>query len=418
VIRVENLVKVFGEEPERALTLMEQGRTKADIREETGLTVGVNDVSFHVDRGEIFVIMGLSGSGKSTLLRCVNRLIEPLSGSVFLQTDDGEVDVTTLSDQRLREVRRDSLSMVFQRFGLLPHRTVLDNVAFGQEIRRTQKRERRRMAEEMLEAVGLAGWEREIPAQLSGGMQQRVGLARALATQANVLLMDEPFSALDPLIKVNMQDELLRIQAELHRTILFITHDLDEALRLGTRIAIMDDGQIVQSGTPEEIIVNPKTAYVSDFVEHADPTGVMTAKTVALPVQTRRFDAEDVGQGRHRYVRQGTEHLAYVLEDERFEALERDGQRVPTRPLAEALEDEAPTGSRDDAVLVVRPDATLKEVLQGRIHSHLPQVVVDDGGRLLGVISERELIHGILYKTANPDVEAAVASQATQEATA
>ena len=411
MIRVENLVKVFGEDPERALALMQQGRTKAEIREETGLTVGVNDVSFHVDRGEIFVIMGLSGSGKSTVLRCVNRLIDPLSGSVFLQTDEGEIDVTTLDEEALRAVRRDSLSMVFQRFGLLPHRSVLDNVAFGHEVRGTNLRERRRMAKDMLEVVGLAGWEKELPSQLSGGMQQRVGLARALATQANVLLMDEPFSALDPLIKMTMQDELLRIQSELHRTILFITHDLDEALRLGSRIAIMDDGAIVQAGTPEEIIVNPKTPYVTDFVEHADPTGVMTAQTVALPVQTQRFRTEDLGEGRTRYTRKGQDRYAYVLEGERFAWLELEGQRVATRALTDVLDLDEPAKQREDVALAARPEATLKNVLHGRTVSHLPQVVLGDDGTLLGVISELELVHGILYKTANPDLEEAMAAR-------
>ena len=411
MIRVENLVKVFGEDPERALALMQQGRTKAEIREETGLTVGVNDVSFHVDRGEIFVIMGLSGSGKSTVLRCVNRLIDPLSGSVFLQTDEGEIDVTTLDEEALRAVRRDSLSMVFQRFGLLPHRSVLDNVAFGHEVRGTNLRERRRMAKDMLEVVGLAGWEKELPSQLSGGMQQRVGLARALATEAQVLLMDEPFSALDPLIKMTMQDELLRIQSELHRTILFITHDLDEALRLGSRIAIMDDGAIVQAGTPEEIIVNPKTPYVTDFVEHADPTGVMTAQTVALPVQTQRFRTEDLGEGRTRYTRKGQDRYAYVLEGERFAWLELEGQRVATRALTDVLDLDEPAKQREDVALAARPEATLKNVLHGRTVSHLPQVVLGDDGTLLGVISELELVHGILYKTANPDLEEAMAAR-------
>ncbi len=411
MIRVENLVKVFGEDPERALALMQQGRTKAEIREETGLTVGVNDVSFHVDRGEIFVIMGLSGSGKSTLLRCVNRLIDPLSGSVFLRTDEGEIDVTALDEEGLRAVRRDSLSMVFQRFGLLPHRSVLDNVAFGHEVRGTTVRERRRMAKEMLEVVGLAGWEKELPSQLSGGMQQRVGLARALATQANVLLMDEPFSALDPLIKMTMQDELLRIQSEMHRTILFITHDLDEALRLGSRIAIMDDGAIVQSGTPEEIIVNPKTPYVTDFVEHADPTGVITAQTVALPVQTQRFRTDDVGEGRTRYTREGQDRYAYVLEGERFAWFEFEGRRVETRALSQVLDLDEPAKQREDVALAARPEATLKNVLRGRTVSHLPQVVLGDDGTLLGVISELELVHGILYKTANPDLEEAMAAR-------
>jgi len=406
VIRVEHLVKVFGHEPERALPMLEAGRSKADIREETGLTVGVNDVSFALDPGEVFVIMGLSGSGKSTLLRCINRLIEPLSGRVLLTTDDGEIDVTALSLAELRELRRERMSMVFQRFGLFPHRSVLDNVAFGQEVRGSAREERYRVAREMLSIVGLEGWGDSKPNELSGGMQQRVGLARALATEANVLLMDEPFSALDPLIKVNMQNELLRIQGELHRTILFITHDLDEALRIGTRVAIMDDGEIVQIGTPEEIIVEPRTEYVADFVEHADPTGVITAGTVAVPVPGKRFEESGQEDGTTFYRRTGYPDVSYGMRDGRFVELRVDDQPVEAVRLDDALEEETPEIRRRDAVLLCGPHATLKQVLKGRTYSRLPQLVLDEDGRVVGVISENELVHGILYKRANEEAAA------------
>jgi glycine betaine/proline transport system ATP-binding protein len=403
VIRVEHLFKIFGEEPMRALPMLEEGKSKTQIREETGLTVGVNDVSFELEAGEVFVIMGLSGSGKSTLLRCINRLIEPDAGKVLLTTDEGEIDVTALSLSELRALRRDRMSMVFQQFGLFPHRTVLDNVAYGQEVRGAPRADRLRVASEMLDVVGLEGWGDSKPGQLSGGMQQRVGLARALATQANVLLMDEPFSALDPLIKVNMQDELLRIQDELHRTILFITHDLDEALRIGSRVAIMDDGVVVQIGTPEEIIVEPKTEYVADFVEHADPTGVMTASTVAVPLPGDHF--EDAGRegdtGYHHRV--GNPSVTYGVRDGRFTGLRVDGEDVEALRLEEALEMETPELRRGDVVLLCSPDATLREVLKGRTYSRLPQVVVDEDDRVVGTISERELIHGILYKRASDD---------------
>jgi len=401
------LVKVFGDEPSRALPLLEAGRSKADIREETGLTVGVNDVSFELEPGEVFVIMGLSGSGKSTLLRCINRLIEPLSGKVMLTTDEGEIDVTTLNDAELRELRRERMSMVFQGFGLFPHRTVLDNVAFGQEVRGSPREERHRVAREMLQIVGLEGWGDSKPNELSGGMQQRVGLARALATQANVLLMDEPFSALDPLIKVNMQNELLRIQGELHRTILFITHDLDEALRIGTRVAIMDDGKIVQIGTPEEIIVEPRTEYVADFVEHADPTGVITARTVAVPVPGQRFEESGQEDGTTHYRRTGYPDVSYGMRDGLFVEMRVDGEPVESVRLEDALKEETPEIRRRDAVLLCGPRATLKQVLRGRTYSRLPQVVVDSDDRVLGVISENELVHGILYKRANEEAAAA-----------
>ena len=407
MIRVEHLVKVFGDEPWRALPLLEQGRSKAEIREETGLTVGVNDVSFELEAGEVFVIMGLSGSGKSTLMRCVNRLIEPLSGKVLLTTDDGEIDVTALSAPELRALRRERMSMVFQRFGLFPHRTVLDNVAYGQEVRGSPREERYRVAREMLSVVGLEGWGDSKPNELSGGMQQRVGLARALATQANVLLMDEPFSALDPLIKVNMQNELLRIQAELHRTILFITHDLDEALRIGTRVAIMDDGEIVQVGTPEEIIVEPRTEYVADFVEHADPTGVMTARTVAVPVPGQRFEESGQQDGTTFFQRVGYPEVSYGMHDGRFVEMRVDGVPVEAMRLEDALQEETPEIRRRDAVLLCGPGATLKQVLKGRTYSRLPQLVVDEDDLVLGVISENELVHGILYKRANEEASAA-----------
>lgn len=404
MIRVEHMVKAFGEEPERALELIRQGVSNDDIRNDTGLIVGVRDVSFELDEGEVFVIMGLSGSGKSTLLRCINRLIEPTAGEVYLNTEQGEVEVSSVSDSELRRLRRERMSMVFQRFGLFPHRRVVDNVAYGLEIQGVDVQARRKRAEEVLDIVGLGGWGNAFPSELSGGMQQRVGLARALATEAEVMLMDEPFSALDPLIKVEMQNELLRIQNELRRTILFITHDLDEALRIGTHIALMEAGEIVQVGTPEDIIVNPRTEYVADFVKHADPTGVMTASTIALPVPGRRFsEAEKDGDVR-LYTREGYRDVAYGVDgDHRFREVRVDGKDVRTKPLDEALDEELPEIRHGDVVLQARPDHTLRDVLRARTYSVLPVVVVDEDGELLGVISENELIHGLLYKRANEE---------------
>jgi glycine betaine/proline transport system ATP-binding protein len=275
-VKVENLVKIFGPKPQKALKHLRGGCSKQDILEKYGHVVALNNVSFEVYEGEIFVLMGLSGCGKSTLLRCLNRLIDPTTGMVLI---DGE-NITEMDVERLREVRRNHLGMIFQSFALLPHRTVLDNVAFGLEIQGMPVADRHRKAEEALKLVGLEGYEESKPAQLSGGMKQRVGLARALASDAEILLMDEAFSALDPLIRRDMQDELIELQERLNKTIIFVSHDLDEALKLGDRIALMKDGVIVQVGTAEEILTNPKTEYVEKFVADVDMAKVLTAQDV------------------------------------------------------------------------------------------------------------------------------------------
>lgn len=418
MIRAENVFKIFGDQPQQAVSLLQEGKGKDEIHELTGHVVGVQDVSFSLERGEIFVIMGLSGSGKSTLLRCVNRLIDPTSGRILLQTEDGEIDVTALDRSRLREVRKQRMSMVFQRFGLFPHKSVLDNVAYGLEVQGVDVEERRRAAGEMLELVGLAGWGESYPDELSGGMQQRVGLGRALATQAQVLLMDEPFSALDPLIKVDMQDELLRIQEDLHRSMLFITHDLDEALRLGSHIAIMEAGRIVQTGTPEEIIVNPKTKYVADFVEHADSTGVITAATVAQDVPGVHFEAVSSDGDGTVYIRRGFPNVRIrVGEDGKFLGVEAAGQPAKVRDLNEVLASPEPEVRSQVLALRCRPDATLREVLQGRSHTTLPTLVLDADGHLVGVVGERELVKGILDKRSpSKQQEAPVTSRAGRSA--
>jgi glycine betaine/proline transport system ATP-binding protein len=264
-IVLRHVTKIFGPAPERVLELVRAGTSKEELLARTGHTIGVRDVSLSIERGTCFVVMGLSGSGKSTLLRHLNRLIEPTAGEILF---DGE-DILRLAPEALRRFRRDGTSMVFQHFALFPHKTVLENAAYGPNLRARSRAERQanlEKARRWLERVGLSGYEAQYPSQLSGGMQQRVGLARALATEAEVMLMDEAFSALDPLIRREMQDQLLRLQTELHRTIVFITHDLDEALRLGDRIAIMNDGAIEQVGRPEEILQHPASAYVARFV--------------------------------------------------------------------------------------------------------------------------------------------------------
>ena len=275
-IRVEGLYKIFGPNPKKALQMLSKGRTKDEIMAETRHGVGVNNASFEVKEGEIVVVMGLSGSGKSTLVRCLNRLITPTAGKVLV---DGQ-DVATMGDEELRQLRQRKMGMVFQNFALFPHRTVLENAAMGLEIQGMEKGERLRRAEEALGLVGLEGWGHSYPRQLSGGMQQRVGLARALALSPDILLMDEAFSALDPLIRRDMQDELINLQERMHKTIVFISHDLDEALKLGDRIILMKDGAIVQVGTPEQILTSPADEYVARFVEDVDITKVLTAESV------------------------------------------------------------------------------------------------------------------------------------------
>ncbi|GAB3440047.1 glycine betaine/L-proline ABC transporter ATP-binding protein [Streptomonospora sediminis] len=280
-ISVRNMWKIFGKNADSVVGTELAALDRETIRGRTGATVAVRDMSFDVHPGEIFVVMGLSGSGKSTLVRCLTRLIEPTSGSVHL---DGE-DIAACAPARLRELRRSKMAMVFQHFGLLPHRRVIDNVAYGLEVRGTDRAERYARAREMIDMVGLSGNEDSRPGQLSGGMQQRVGLARALAVDPEVLLFDEPFSALDPLIRRDMQQEVLRLQRELDKTAVFITHDLSEALKLGDRIAIMRDGELVQTGTPEELVAAPADDYVRDFVKDVSRTTVLTVRTLARPAR-------------------------------------------------------------------------------------------------------------------------------------
>ncbi|MBN1152886.1 MAG: glycine betaine/L-proline ABC transporter ATP-binding protein [Dehalococcoidia bacterium] len=276
-VEVRSLWKVYGTGANEVVENPElRNASKTEILKRTGCVVGLRNVSFEVQRGEFFVLMGLSGSGKSTLIRCMIRLAEPSSGSVFI---NGE-DIVKYDDHRLAELRRNTTGMVFQHFGLLPHRSVLDNVAYGLKVRGVPTEERYERARVYIEKVGLKGWENYLPSSLSGGMQQRVGIARALTGDPEILLLDEPFSGLDPLIRRQMQDELIELQAELKKTLMFVTHDLHEALKVGGRIAIMRDGEIIQIGTPEDVITNPSDAYVAQFVQDASPTKVLTARTV------------------------------------------------------------------------------------------------------------------------------------------
>lgn len=275
-IDIRNVTKIFGDDPQSALALLKQGKSKAEVQAETGQVVGLEDVSLQVETGKIHVVMGLSGSGKSTLIRHVNRLIDPTSGEIFVNG----TEVLGMNMDELRQFRRTSIAMVFQKFGLLPHRSVLDNVAYGLEIRGVDKKTRRQTAEQWIETVGLAGYEDSRPHQLSGGQQQRVGLARALAMDTDILLMDEAFSALDPLIRSGMQDELVELQKKLNKTIMFITHDFDEAIKIGDKIAVLKDGALIQEGTPQEIVLKPANVHIEEFVADVNRARAIDVRSI------------------------------------------------------------------------------------------------------------------------------------------
>ena len=287
-IEIKNIYKIFGNHPDQILPMVKEGANKEQVMEETGHTVGLDNVSISIKEGEIFVCMGLSGSGKSTLIRHINRLIDPTAGQV---TVDG-VDVLSLDDKEILDFRKKTMSMVFQRFGLFPHKTIIENVGYGLEIQKVPEDQRKEIAQGQIDSVGLQGFEHQYPAQLSGGMQQRVGLARALATNPQILLMDEAFSALDPLIRSDMQKQLIELQSKLKKTIVFITHDLDESLKLGDHIGILNGGRLVQVGRPEDIIMNPADDYVKAFVKDVNRSKVLRAKTVMTKID--KFDASTI----------------------------------------------------------------------------------------------------------------------------
>ena len=325
-IELKNVYKIFGEDPQSVLPLVQKGATKEEILEENDHTVGLDNVSISVEEGEIFVCMGLSGSGKSTLIRHINRLIDPTMGEVLV---DG-VNVLEFNDSELLELRRNKMSMVFQRFGLFPHKTVIQNVAYGLEVQDKPLEERTRIAEEQIKAVGLNGFEHQYPSELSGGMQQRVGLARALATNPGILLMDEAFSALDPLIRNDMQDQLAELQAKLHKTIVFITHDLDESLKLGDHIGILNGGRLVQVGKPEEIIMYPADDYVAAFVKDVNRAKVLRAKTIMLSAEQNPLNgkksAETLKVNENSFVE---EFLPIVLEKHSLvEVIDKQGNTM------------------------------------------------------------------------------------------
>lgn len=400
-IEVRNIYKIFGPHPERWLERARQGVRKDELLAESGHTLGLRDISLSIEHGSIYVIMGLSGSGKSTLIRHFNRLIEPTAGQILVD----DVDVMTLDARALARFRQQKISMVFQRFGLFPHRTVLENAAYGLQVQGVARAQREEKALYWLEQVGLQGFEKQFPHQLSGGMQQRVGLARALATDADILLMDEAFSALDPLIRREMQDQLLELQARLNKTIVFITHDLDEALRLGNRIAILKDGELIQEGSPEDILLSPATDYVQAFLQDVNRSKVLNAthavressKTLTLTMRTRAAHAlERMSERGVRY--------APVL----------DGKRLAGVLMRIRAEEAVRAGARDvsgyvDEMTSVPATTGLDEVLGHMLRSNEPMAVTGENDEFLGLLSRSkvvDLVTPLMDNAAAPDAPA------------
>lgn len=386
MLEVKNLFKVFGETPEDAFTLIEQGLNKDQIFEQTALTVGVKDVSLSINEGEIFVIMGLSGSGKSTLVRLLNRLIEPTRGSVLLKGSD----IAHISDHELREVRRQNISMVFQNFALMPHMTVIENTAFGLELAGVPEAQRHQAAKAALERVGLDAYCESYPDELSGGMKQRVGLARALTNDPDILLMDEAFSALDPLIRTEMQDELIRLQNDDKRTIVFISHDLDEAMRIGDRIAIMQDGVVVQVGTPDEILHQPANDYVSSFFRGVNVASVFCAKDIARKNPAAVFKKHD---------NDGPAAAMQMLLDNDREfgiVVDRANKYTGIVSLESLKEAKREQRSLSSALLAgtvtISPDVSVGDLIGQVAQVPYSVPVVDDDGRYYGVITKTRLL--------------------------
>ena len=390
VVSFEGVDIVFGEKRKEALALLDAGRTRAEILEATGAVIGVAGATLAVKPGEICVLMGLSGSGKSTLLRAVNGLNPVTRGHVLVSHAGGTVDVAHCSAEALRGLRATGVAMVFQQFALLPWRTVAENVGFGLELRGMAKAERERIVADKLKMVGLDAWAGKYASELSGGMQQRVGLARAFATDAEILLMDEPFSALDPLIRTKLQDELLDLQKRLRKTILFVSHDLDEALKIGNHIAIMEGGRIVQYGTPEDIVLRPADAYVREFVAHVNPLNVLTAWNV---MRDRR-DLEACGEGWLWLDRRRTTRFRLDGSD-RVVAAERDGR--PSTWLA-CEEAEASFAAEANPVFWSRRSTPLRPVMLAMQRDAAPVAVFDDEDRFLGAIGVRDLLQAILRR--------------------
>lgn len=385
-IKLENVSKIFGPNPKSIIPLIKEGKSKEEILKETNHTVGVYDASVDIKKGEVFVVMGLSGSGKSTLIRCFNLLNVPTDGSVYI---DGQ-DLMACSKEELKKVRQEKIAMVFQHFGLFDHRTVLANVEYGLEIRQMDKKKRRETAMEYIELVGLKGYEDQYPGQLSGGMQQRVGLARALTNNPDILLMDEPFSALDPLIRREMQSELIRLQKHLQKTIIFITHDVNEAFKLGDRIAVMKDGHVVQIGTPEEIIDEPANDYIVDFIQDIDRSKVFQAQHIMIEARVTAKKTDTL-QSVVRKMEQHSISSIFVLDDaEKVLGIVTVDDAVKGVKRKETVEEVL------KQVIVVDEDEYVNDLIAKSLETKYPLAVVNKAQELQGIVLRVHVLSGLI----------------------
>ncbi|QFX93305.1 quaternary amine ABC transporter ATP-binding protein [Fructilactobacillus fructivorans] len=392
-IKVNHITKIFGPHVKKAQELLSKGEDKAQILDETGSTVGVDNATFSIKNNEIFVIMGLSGSGKSTMLRMFNRLIDPTSGAIYL---DGK-DIMKFDKKQLLDLRRKKMSMVFQGLGLLPNRTILENAAFGLEVQDVKKEERDKKAHESLEMVGLHGYDDSYPGELSGGMQQRVGLARAIINDPDILLMDEAFSALDPLNRREMQNELLELQRKLHKTIIFISHDLNEALRVGDRIMMMHDGDVIQVDTPEDLLDHPKNEYVKKFIENVDRSKILTAYNVMVKPNTVNIDKDGPKLALRRmkedqissiFVVDSDNHFVGIVDaDDANEMIDKNEKDLHT-----ALKTDVPTTA---------PNTPIGDLFNAISKSPIPYAVVDDEKHLQGIILRSAVLDAMATKGAD-----------------
>ncbi|AEX24141.1 MULTISPECIES: choline ABC transporter ATP-binding protein [Vibrio] len=382
-ITIENLDVVFGQQQTQALNLLDQGKSRQEIIDETGQVVGVDNVSLSVKQGEICVLMGLSGSGKSSLLRTVNGLNNISRGSLKIKDGDDMVELANCDEQTLRHLRTHRVSMVFQKFALMPWLSVLDNVAFGLEMQGIGKAERREKARAQLEMVGLSEWENKFPHELSGGMQQRVGLARAFSMDTDILLMDEPFSALDPLIRAQLQDELILLQEKLNKTILFVSHDLDEALKIGNNIAIMESGKLIQHGKPEQIILTPENDYVADFVAHTNPLNVLKGRSLmqSCDALVRQEERVLICADKDIWVSQDPKGLRLIDTDKLLILWDSESSN---------LDD-----VKENTLVQVSPDISMREAIELKQRSNQPLLMVEDN-QLVGILSDNELYNALL----------------------
>ncbi|USH04415.1 choline ABC transporter ATP-binding protein [Grimontia kaedaensis] len=387
-VSIENLDVIFGHGLERSITMLDEGKTRQEIQEETGNVVGVSNATISVEQGEICVLMGLSGSGKSSLLRAVNGLNPVTRGSLKVRDGEEMVELNGIDANKLRDLRSHRVSMVFQKFALMPWLSVVDNVAFGLEMQGMGKAERRKRAMEKLEMVGLSEWHDKLPHELSGGMQQRVGLARAFCMDSDILLMDEPFSALDPLIRNQLQDELLELQRKLNKTILFVSHDLDEALKIGNNIAIMESGKIIQHGKPEDIVLRPETQYVEDFVAHTNPLNVLRGRSLMTAIgdlerRNNMVMLNEMEQSRLQFDSQSSLIAAYRGETT-LPILTWDGETdVCALPK--------------DVIVIANADISMRNALEIRYQTGLPLLLAEND-QIIGVLSDNDFYHALLGK--------------------